>query len=229
MKCQCCDAECIKKRPDFHSPFNWYCKKCTTLHVPLYDPDIYDKDYRDDYLQRLNSPTNEPIQRIRWNLVKSQLNGGIVLDIGCGVGAFLRACPSDFSVVGQEINPTCVEYCQGDKLKVSTELPEQQFDAITMFDVLEHFPQLDSLNTIKNLLAPNGYLFITVPNFTKDLLDDIKNWKHYKPYEHIHLFSVESIKAIASKYGFQYLSTNWDESEIRKPHRSISSHILRAI
>jgi len=71
------------------------------------------------------------------------MNSGSILDIGCGVGAFMQKCPPKYSIFGQEINSTCVEYCLSQGLDVKEDLPYgQKFDAITMFDVLEHFDDL---------------------------------------------------------------------------------------
>lgn len=234
MRCQCCNSLCVRKRPKPCYPFNWYCEECTTLYVPLYDPKIYDEKYRDDYLQRLNSPTNDPIQKIRWDMVTSWVGeeGGQVMDIGCGVGAFMRKCPFGYTIVGQEINPTCVEHCNNDGLKVFNELPSEpteeffKLDAVTMFDVLEHFDDLRILETVKSYLREGGMLFITVPNFTEELLSDITSWKHYKPYEHVHLFSEKSIRAICDRYGYEFGESNFDESTIRKPYGSIASYVL---
>lgn len=225
MRCQCCNNKVQGVNGD------WYCDHCETLYVP-FDPaslvSQYDEEYKDEYLRRENLNANGPIQMTRWRLVQSYVPSGKILDMGCGVGAFLKKTPQNFMSFGVEINPLEVEHCKSQGLNVSSDMPIHEFDAITFWDVLEHFPDLNFIFNLKQtFLKKNGHVFITVPNFEARMLPRIKEWKHYKPNEHIHCFSENSIVAFCEKYGFQYLACNFDESSIRQPYKSIATYVIQ--
>jgi len=99
--------------------------------------------------------------------------GYLVLEVGCGTGNVLRAlrqaCP-DGKVVGLELWFDGLRFAQkrssgplvqGDVRHCPFGKP---FDLIGMFDVLEHIPQeLETLTALRQALAPEGRLILTVP------------------------------------------------------------------
>jgi len=99
--------------------------------------------------------------------------GYLVLEVGCGTGNVLRAlrqaCP-DGKVVGLELwfdglrfaqQRSAGPLVQGDVRHCPFGKP---FDLIGMFDVLEHIPQeLETLTALRQALAPEGRLILTVP------------------------------------------------------------------
>ena len=225
IRCLCCGEKSTGYGRD------WFCDNCETLYVP-FDPakcvSQYGEEYKAEYLRREKSNTNGPLQFTRWKLVQSHVQKGKILDMGCGVGAFLKKTPPNFMSFGIEINGLEVEHCKGQKLSVSNSIPVEEFDAITFWDVLEHFPDLNFIHNLKEtFLKPGGFIFITVPNFTRELLPTIIAWKHYKPNEHIHCFSEKSIDAFCDKFGFKYISKNYEESVVRGDHKSIASYVIQ--
>ena len=98
-----------------------------------------------------------------------------VLEIGCGTGntlAFLKENGFASYVAGVEkekecfgsINPAVDEMIEGDA--EALEIPfEGKFDVILLLDVLEHlYAPFDILKKIRLLLAPSGYIVISIPN-----------------------------------------------------------------
>jgi len=98
---------------------------------------------------------------------------GNLLDVGTGTGQFLNLAKAHFnSVSGTEVSQTGLrvakekyglELYQGQI--EDTNLPEDSFDTITLFHVLEHVP--DPRKTIarcKELLRAGGVLLVCVPN-----------------------------------------------------------------
>ena len=98
-----------------------------------------------------------------------------VLDIGCGEGAFggvlKRRQPCD--VTGVEIwPPAAVKAARtldtalcGNAFDILPTLPDEDFDCVTMLDVLEHVD--DSIGLLKlaaRKLKPDGRLIVSVPN-----------------------------------------------------------------
>ena len=111
------------------------------------------------------------------------LKGGKILDIGCGFGAFVISSRRlGFDAIGVEIAPFEVEYA---KRRWEQEMPgtdpssvyflgdghtvpfaENSFDAVTLWNVLEHVPDgLRLLREATRVLKPNGILFIICPNY----------------------------------------------------------------
>lgn len=92
---------------------------------------------------------------------------GITLDIGPGIGDFIRYRPN---TIGVDINPDNVEYCRSQGLDVRlmeiNRLPfeDGEFDSINMDNVLEHIedPSL-ILSEITRVLKKGGTLLIGVP------------------------------------------------------------------
>ncbi len=101
-------------------------------------------------------------------------NGGRdVLDIGCAVGDFLSTMRErGWCVRGVEPDPGAAEYArQRHGIDVFTgylddaPYPAESFDAVTMWEVLEHTPQpVDTLRRVFELLRPGGAIVLSVPN-----------------------------------------------------------------
>jgi 2-polyprenyl-3-methyl-5-hydroxy-6-metoxy-1,4-benzoquinol methylase len=102
--------------------------------------------------------------------------GMSVLEIGCGPGLNLYSLyPADCKLSGMEpeVENAGIASKRGQvPVYVGTieampvELQEQQFDVVTMFDVLEHI-QNDpaALQIVKQRLASGGYLVLSVPAY----------------------------------------------------------------
>jgi 2-polyprenyl-3-methyl-5-hydroxy-6-metoxy-1,4-benzoquinol methylase len=123
--------------------------------------------------------------RLQWRqkmfLKHPPITKGRVLDIGCGLGNFVVALDRKFPNIeawGIDIAPNMVEFIKEnygiknvyaadlkDFLK-RTDLPK--FDAITMFELIEHVESPNELlQDIKKLLAPGGYVIISTPNMDR--------------------------------------------------------------
>jgi SAM-dependent methyltransferase len=110
-------------------------------------------------------------RRILHRLLSRYLGAGSrrILDIGSGSGMMLRMLRGFGSVRGVETDPALVRHARSNDLDVDVlefprELPSGLFDAVTLFDVLEHFEDdRAALQAVDGLLAPGGFLFVTVP------------------------------------------------------------------
>lgn len=97
---------------------------------------------------------------------------GRLLDVGCGTGLFLSlAAHEGWRVTGVELDAAtaAVGQAQGLDIRVGTLREclagEERFDAITMFDYLEHsITPGEDLDAVAARLAPGGALLVRVPN-----------------------------------------------------------------
>lgn len=97
-----------------------------------------------------------------------------MLDVGCGTGGNLSMLAGFGNVTGSEFDPRAAAIAaeRGVARIVQSGLPnrmpfaDDQFQLITLLDVLEHIDEDQaSLATLANLLRPGGHLVVTVPAF----------------------------------------------------------------
>jgi 2-polyprenyl-3-methyl-5-hydroxy-6-metoxy-1,4-benzoquinol methylase len=97
---------------------------------------------------------------------------GDLLEIGAGIGHFISLARRHFSCTGTEISSEAVEIAKSrfgvDLLQGEAESLDfggKEFDVVVLFHVLEHLPYPGrTLCHCKNLLKPDGILYIAVPN-----------------------------------------------------------------
>ncbi len=137
-----------------------------------------------------------------------------LLDIGAGTGAFLANMQeAGWHCTGVEPDEdarTVAAEKYGLQLKTNDELQslEGQFDAITLWHVLEHVHDLNGYFAHFNkYLAPGGHLYIAVPNYTsKDAKHYKENWAAYDVPRHLYHFSPGSMKKLVTKHGLSIKS-----------------------
>jgi 2-polyprenyl-3-methyl-5-hydroxy-6-metoxy-1,4-benzoquinol methylase len=138
---------------------------------------------------------------------------GKLLDIGAGTGAFVRFMNQQgWSSEGIEPDSTArvVALEQNQTELLSAEALESllpaQYDAITLWHVLEHVHELyPYLHRIRDLLKPGGVVFIAVPNYSS--YDGKKYgayWAAYDVPRHLYHFSPNSILWLLKATGFQW-------------------------
>ncbi len=130
-----------------------------------------------------------------------------ILDIGIGNGSFIQNASK--IIKNCYINDiTKIEIAEAtwtDDLNIPVEV-------ITMFDVLEHF---NDISIIKDFKCK--YLVLSVPNCMFGD-DDVwfSHWKHRKPNEHLHHFSIASLICFVQAMGYKFLNESYLEDIIRK-------------
>ena len=95
------------------------------------------------------------------------------LDVGCSTGFVVEAARNTgWDATGIDLNPSAIEFGRSRGLDLRTVALEESgfapgsFDAVSLFDVLEHLLEpARTLRACAELLAPGGILFLYVPNF----------------------------------------------------------------
>jgi 2-polyprenyl-3-methyl-5-hydroxy-6-metoxy-1,4-benzoquinol methylase len=139
--------------------------------------------------------------------------GGKLLDVGCGNGTFLaRMKGLGWQVAGVEVDPKAVTQARAQGLIVyqgrleEHNLPDNEFDAITMSHVIEHVHDpLSLLKECHRVLKPRGHLVITTPNpagWGHGIFRE--NWRGLEPPRHLFLFPPKAMATLVRRAGFNH-------------------------
>lgn len=131
-----------------------------------------------------------------------------LLDVGCALGDFVLEAKQDgWDAEGVEISPAAAAQARSRGARVhcgvlqDLGLPAQSYDAITLYDVIEHLPDpVAALREIRRLLTPEGVLHLVTPNvggLQAKVLG--RYWYHYKPGEHLFYFSPKTLRAAVQR------------------------------
>lgn len=138
------------------------------------------------------------------NRYQSKFN---LIDFGCGTGQFLETCKdAGWSVTGVEPSPDARKVIRRD-LKVYPNILEltEQANAITLWHVLEHIPDLNTtLAKLRSLLTNNGTIFIAVPNHESfDAHHYKQHWAAYDVPRHLWHFNKKNIRELLTKHNLK--------------------------
>lgn len=137
---------------------------------------------------------------------------GKLLDVGSGTAAFASEMKqAGWQVIGLEPDEDArkvalqINDVELNNISLFYELPENSFDAITMWHVLEHVHDLQGyIAKLKSILKENGKLFIAVPNYTsKDAAIYKEFWAAHDVPRHLYHFSPQSMKMLIEKHGMK--------------------------
>jgi 2-polyprenyl-3-methyl-5-hydroxy-6-metoxy-1,4-benzoquinol methylase len=157
------------------------------------------------------------------------------LDVGCSTGFVVEAARSrGWEGVGIDLNPSAVEFGRQRGLDLRTTSLEgggfepASFDAVSLFDVLEHL--IDPLRILRRcvaLLKPGGILFLYVPNYdSASRLLMGKDAHFIWPTHHLNYYTPVTIRDLMAREGLvtAYVATEgldvadylWYRQEVQK-------------
>ena len=238
-------------------PFEiWHCSNCSlrfTQNVPTQDTIgqyyqsenyISHTDTNKGIVNRLYQVVRRHTLKGKRNLVNkfTKLENGNLLDVGAGTGAFASFMHrSGWQVSGLEPDEQARQRAatlHSIRLEDSSrlfELHEDQFDAITLWHVIEHVHLLHKyLEQLKKVVKPNGSIFIAVPNYTSyDAGVYQEFWAAYDTPRHLYHFSPDSMRKLLKDHGLQLRSIQpmWFDSFyvslLSERYRSGHSNLLK--
>jgi 2-polyprenyl-3-methyl-5-hydroxy-6-metoxy-1,4-benzoquinol methylase len=155
-----------------------------------------------------------PVSRARINfdvMCLPALEGGRLLEIGSGSGAFLsRMQRLGWNVCGVDPDPAAVSsgQCRGLDLRCGTleqmRFPSESFHVIIMNHVIEHVHDpVKLLKECHRVLLPDGRLVLTTPN-TNSWGHKIfaGHWRGLEPPRHLMLFSLQNLQECTNRSDF---------------------------
>ncbi len=155
------------------------CRECGTTYKRLSASarplsDYYDDNYASADYWKHEEAAGRALSRIAEMIgAPSDAGSSQLLDIGCGVGVFLRlAKERGWDVAGVDLNETLAQRARertaaqvfvGNLLTV--DFGDRRFDVITLLDLIEHLPEpVPVLKRCRQLLRHGGRLVVYTPN-----------------------------------------------------------------
>jgi SAM-dependent methyltransferase len=201
------------------------CVKCGVVRTKYdYNPHLYRTGYAETYVKYSQTPTNTPLNLFRLGLVSRWLREDQkLLDFGCCIGEFIRFAEPHYKCIGFEPNTVAATMARrrcNSKIITKLKVPEKKVSCVTLFDVLEHIadPKAVLRFLCRDLLSPDGVIVLTTPNvgvippWADELL---RKWKHYKPEEHLFLYTERGLEMMFEELGLECIHTGLEESDIR--------------
>ncbi len=190
------------------------CDKCGLAYCNMHLPKIQlVKKYREviDPAYLSEQKQREKTFRLYLKYIGKTLSTGKILEIGSNAGFFLnQAKKAGYEIEGIEPNTWAADYIKKTfKLKIINKniddmVFKEKFDAIVMFDVIEHL--YDPFKVVKKLstcLKKGGSLFMTTPDIGS-LSAKIQGKKWYAlRQQHIYYFSKRSMSIMLEKAGLE--------------------------
>lgn len=201
------------------------CVHCDLVRAEMdhFDPaELYDGLFESAWLEREIARTLEPRKQAiyRHQLRAAAKRGAFprgttvhVLDVGCGVGGFLRAARElDFAPTGLEVSDVAARYAREHLgLDVRTGALDRdthwnaRFELVRANALLEHLPRpLEALSVLREALAPGGVIFgltLNLDSWTYERAGAA--WRYLGMGGHVSFFNPQNLHALLEKAGFK--------------------------
>ncbi len=204
VECEACTLRFTQDVPDIHSIGPYYKSENYISHT----------NTSKGFINKLYQSVRKKTLKQKRKLIEKTtgLKTGTLLDVGSGTGAFASEMKqAGWQVTGLEPDEEArkvasqINDVELNEISRFYELPENRFDAITMWHVLEHVHDLQGyIAKLKSILKENGKIFIAVPNYTaKDAAIYQEYWAAYDVPRHLYHFSPQSMKMLIEKHGMK--------------------------
>lgn len=185
------------------------CKGCEFMFSrDMLAPDAIDQFYVDGYHDRRHMDGQRVNAGINVELLRSlhlDVAGKSLLDVGSGYGFLLDKLRHGNAtrLAGVELSRAQRTYSINElHLETFGQLDQlssrDQFDIITIFEVIEHIPSpFEFIQAVCRYLKPGGSLVVGTDNFTSDVVTVLADrFPKWIPHEHVSFFTGDSLKAM---------------------------------
>lgn len=221
QKCYLCGTSSFNKRPgkvrDNEDLSILECQNCGLVF--LSHADFPSGFYEQAKMHGQEPPTIEDWLREtlkdderRFASLRAEITNSDVLDFGCGAGGFLiKAKATARNVMGIELEARLQQHFNVCGIKVFPKIeqlpPDQKFDVITAFHVIEHLQDpAATLSALATKCRSSGRILIEIPSSSDALLTVYEN----KPFSeftywscHLYLFNAHNLAILAKMAGLR--------------------------
>ena len=171
------------------------------------DPTVYEKE----------APGRLKTAQRHLKMVGRHISGGKLVDVGCASGSFLTvAAEAGWAVTGvepSEVLAGLAKEALRDRGEVycstlqEANLAPASFDALTLWDVLEHVTDpVSFLGDCAGLLKPGGYLFANLPDINSIQARVLGERWPLLLAEHLNYFDRDTLKLCGEKNGLKWVA-----------------------
>ncbi len=199
---------------------SWTVDEKQTEYNRAYFYEDYEKQYGKTYEEDFASIKAQGVRRMSFiDSIYRQRHSSVtptILDVGCALGPFLDAAnDSGWQVFGIDVSQDAVSHVTN-KLhypavcaafpdsSISEQFGIDRFDALTMWYVIEHFQDLDSvLSAVSSLVKKGGVFAFSTPS-ASGVSAKYHSEKFFEqsPSDHYTLWEPSRAASILKKYGF---------------------------
>ncbi|MBL0225849.1 MAG: class I SAM-dependent methyltransferase [Geobacteraceae bacterium] len=228
-KCPLCGSINSEKHIDFPDIPVVCCQDCNFMFSSrLMSREVLSKYYVDGFGSLRQLQGQRVNAEINFRVLSKMLDlstPGRLLDVGTGYGFFLNKIVngSNLQATGVELSKQEAEYGR-DRLGLEIHdaplntigFPEESFDIVASFEVLEHIPEPRLfLNELRDVLKKDGYLLIMTDNFDSDLVKSMgAGFPKWIPHTHVSHFGARTFERIVTETGFDIVKrfsyTPWE-------------------
>jgi 2-polyprenyl-3-methyl-5-hydroxy-6-metoxy-1,4-benzoquinol methylase len=158
---------------------------------------------------------------------------GKILDVGAGVGAFLRALGTRWECHAVEGSETTRSALEASGIRVFHDLSEAvrkhagTFQVVTLFQVLEHIADFELLLAqCRELLSRSGRLVVTVPHGDAMIRQERLTGCHDMPPNHVNKWTPESLSLVLQRTGFESGNPIYEPPSWRNLRASLHMRIV---
>lgn len=172
------------------------------------------RNTRDWYLETKNDKVYDKLFKFA-----IQHSGETILDVGCATGDYCNKLKNHgFKCVGVDINQKYVDKAIGKGIEAylmdaeDLDLPDNSFDTVLLFEVLEHVKRPNLVLSEANRVAKKNVL-ITVPNVTEfsRLKEYRLTYDHMLDQDHVNFFTKQDLEELLSR---EFSKFKVDEREV---------------
>ncbi len=199
------------------------CPRCHLVYTnPRYNLDELMSFYEESYHE---FEKESPLQSAKARRITERLwkmtGGSRLLDIGCSTGIFLNEARRRFEVQGVELARWSADFARRNRgLRVSNStlaeahFENEQFDAITFFEVIEHLHDpLTFLREVNRIVRMGGVVALSTGNLSSaEAMIRKEKWYYFAPKFHLYYFSLQTLELILIKAGFKLVRRTGSEA-----------------
>lgn len=212
VKCRHCKLIYVNPRPAPRALYGMYDE-----NYFIHGDNCYTGEYFGyyDYIVDQDKIKKTFIQRLK--TLENFRSPGKLLDVGCAAGYFLASARErGWQASGLDVSAFAVDMARTEfgeeSVKLATLLeagyPAESFDAVTLWDVLEHLPDPSAnLKEAWRILKPGGVLGLVIPDSGSAAARVLGRWwpEFRRIKEHIYFFTKPTISAMLRKAGFDLM------------------------